>query len=112
MFVLQQYVLIRNAISFWFAQANDRLVHMQSRVNKHFAEWYADVLRLEQNEKDLEAVAFLRDDFGEEVMNDLAPNATPRARAEAALLAEMYTDEAVTGYARHMCALAFCRCRL
>ena len=80
---------------------------MQSRVNKHFAEWYEGVLRLEQNEPHLEEVGTLPDEFNDFVMDNLAPNATKSARAEAELLAQMYTDEAVTGYARLMCALAF-----
>ena len=79
---------------------------MQSRVNKHFAEWYADVLRLEQNEHDLEAVAFLRDEFNDEVMNDLAPNATARARRGGTASGDVY------GRGRHGLRTPHVRARL
>mgnify|MGYP004041591929 CR=1 FL=1 len=75
-------LLLRNGLYcsgtvFCFWQANDRLVHMQALVNKHFARWYEDVLLLENDEDTLGDIAQLREDIKNKVMGDLPKNAKP-----------------------------------
>ena len=81
-------------------QANDRLVHMQSLVNKHFSRWYQDVLRLENDEDSLADIEELRDQITKKVMADLPKNAKPSEKKDAEMVAQMYVDEAITGKGR------------
>ena len=103
-------LLLRNGIYcsgtvFCFWQANDRLVHMQALVNKHFARWYEDVLLLENDEDTLGDIAQLREDINKKIMGDLPKNAKTSEKKDAEMAVQMYVDEAITGKGRDRCVL-------